>query len=166
MIPVLDAGALVCLLLGDPGAEEVASLLGGGSEAFAANIGEAVDELRRRGADPHRAVVEVERLLDEGVSALAIDRTVALRGAALRAQHHAGHPAASLADCTAVAAAERVGGTVVTTSAAVDALAWSIGVAAHRLGAAPLLVDQPVMAVMQVASPPAREDSVSAVASP
>ena len=106
---LLDANALMSLLIGEPAQDKVAELLRRGHCAIpAACLGEVVDGLvRTHGVDPPLLSERLGALIDEVLDVLAIDERTAWRAGELRAIHY--HRAScdlSLADCLLLAAAE------------------------------------------------------------
>jgi PIN domain nuclease of toxin-antitoxin system len=108
-LTLLDASALLSLLLGQPAEAEVQALLRRGNCAVPAPcLGEVVDKLiRKRGVEPVTVSERLEPLLDEVVAVVATDRRIAWRAGELHAEHYdRATSALSLADCTLLASAQ------------------------------------------------------------
>jgi len=130
-LTLLDANALIGLLIGEPAREEVAELLRTGECAIpAACLSEVVDSLmRKHGVDRLSLSERLGPLLDEVLTVLPIDTRLAWRAGELRAAHyHRADSSLSLADCLLLASAgpdDRVA----TADGAVIALAEKLGIA-------------------------------------
>jgi len=126
-LTLLDANALIGLLIGEPAREKVAELLRTGECAIpAACLSEVVDSLmRKHGVDRLSLSERLGPLLDEVLTVLPIDTRLAWRAGELRAAHyHRADSSLSLADCLLLASAgpdDRVA----TADGAVIALAES-----------------------------------------
>lgn len=105
---LLDTSAVLTLLWGESGDDEVAELLRGGDCAIpAACLGEVVDKLIRCDGNPPATVAEkLAPLLEEVVSVPVVDSTIGWRAGELRAQHYdRGEAALSQVDCLLLATA-------------------------------------------------------------
>jgi len=128
-LTLLDANALVGLLLGEPARIQVAELLRNRDCAVpAACLSEVVDNLMRKHRIAQASLSErLGPLLDEALAILAVGQRTAWRAGELRATHyHRLDSALSLADCLLLAAAGPD-----------DEIATSdraVAVTAHRLG--------------------------------
>lgn len=126
---VLDASALVALTLAEPGGDEVRSLLQAGGSIAAVNIGEALDLLCRGRTDPEVVAASFDGVVQAGVDVVACDWALARRAAELRSRHyHRRDRAVSLADCFAIAVAERLGQPLVSSDADQCRVARAVGV--------------------------------------
>lgn len=106
---LLDANALLSLLLSQPAEEQVASLLRQGDCAIPAPcLSEVIDGLiRKHGVDPAVVSERLGALIEEVVSVLAVSERIAWRAGELHAAHyHRVSSALSLADCLLLATAE------------------------------------------------------------
>lgn len=114
---VLDAYAVIALLLGEPAAAEVAVLLQDGDDVMMTTLGlaEVVDRLVRGAhADPEEVMLDLAEL---GLTdPTPLTSMVSLRAGLLRSRHyHRSRCSVSLADCVAVETARVLGGTVATS---------------------------------------------------
>lgn len=108
MSTVLDAYALIALLVDEPAAEKVAGILRSGDAAMTSvNYGEALDRLIRARRMPEpRVRAALEPLLDGSLRRIDVGFSMAERAVRLRAQHyHRERRPLSLADCICIAAA-------------------------------------------------------------
>jgi PIN domain nuclease of toxin-antitoxin system len=109
-LTVLDAQAVVSLLLGEPAAEDVAALIGRPDTPTcigAVNLAEVLDVLvRLRRHSPDEVLERLEWLAVGGLEVVAIDEDLGLAAGRLRANHYdrTWWPV-SLADCFALALA-------------------------------------------------------------
>lgn len=127
---LLDANALLALLLARPAEEEVATLLHrGGCATPTPCMTEVVDQLvRRRGLTPDQVVEQFGPLVDEAVSVRPLDAEIAWRAGEIRAAHYRRKDAAlSLADCALLASAGP-GDEIATSDRAVCATAGRLGI--------------------------------------
>lgn len=107
-LTLLDASALLSLLLGQPAGAEVSALLGQKSCAIPAScLTEVVDKLiRKRRVEPAVVSERVGPLIDEAISVLPVDRRIGWRAGELHAEHYdRSKSALSLADCILLASA-------------------------------------------------------------
>jgi predicted nucleic acid-binding protein len=135
-LTLLDANALLSLLLGQPAEKQVSSLLRRGNCAIpAACLAEVVDALvRTHGIEPISVSERLGALIDEVLAVLPMDQRTAWRAGELRAIHyHRVDSALSLADCLLLAVAGR-DDEIATSDRAVAATAHRLG-----LGLIPLL---------------------------
>lgn len=105
---LLDANALLALLLGEPAMDRVLSLLREGKAAMTgANLAEVFDVgIRRKGLPPARMAELVEPLFAGYIASIPVDPSLARRAGELRAAHyHRSKRRISLADAVLLAAA-------------------------------------------------------------
>lgn len=105
---LLDAYALIALLLDEPPADDVERLLDAGEVAMVSvNLAEVLDHLMRRRSVTHEVLAgSVGPMLDEVITVLPVEDADAWRAASIRATHHRRRVAElSLADCFLLAAA-------------------------------------------------------------
>jgi predicted nucleic acid-binding protein len=105
---LLDAYALVALVLDEPAADEVERLLRDADSAVSViNLAEAIDVLQRvRGLSPEGVRATIEPLLGTAVQVSAHEEPNAWRAADLRLRHYNRKTSQlSLADCFLLAAA-------------------------------------------------------------
>lgn len=127
---LLDANALLSLLLGQPAEKQVSSLLRRGNCAIpAACLAEVVDALvRTHGIEPASISERLGALIDEVLAVLPMDQRTAWRAGELRAAHyHRTDAALSLADCLLLAAAG-ADDEIATSDSAVIVAAGTLGV--------------------------------------
>lgn len=108
MTRLLDAHALVALVLDEPAAGEVEALIRSGDSAVATlNLAEAVDVATRVKGLPAASVrATLEPLLGDVIAVRALDAGVAWRAAELRSRlYHRSRAPLSLADCVLMASA-------------------------------------------------------------
>jgi PIN domain nuclease of toxin-antitoxin system len=106
---LLDANALLAVLLGEPAMDRVLSLLHGGKAAMTgANIAEVFDVgLRRKGFSASRMAELVDPLFEGPIATVPVGSRLARRAGELRATHyHRVDRRISLADAILLAAAE------------------------------------------------------------
>ena len=125
---VLDAQAVVALLLGEPAAEEVAALLsepGGRVSISAVNLAEVVDVLVRVIGRTFEDVAEKLDWLEAGGLDLAeVDAGIGrLAGRCHARYYHRRDSPLSMADCVALATALQLGEPLVTADAPLAAAA-------------------------------------------
>ena len=113
---------MVALLRDEPAAEDIESLLLT-EEALvpSINLAEAIDQLLRIDRLPREPVEDVlARLIQGGLSVLALDETIAWESATLRAAYYQRSARAlSLPDCVVLAEARRLGAAVLTSDPAI-----------------------------------------------
>jgi predicted nucleic acid-binding protein len=105
---LLDASALLSLVLGQPAEAEVLALLRRGNCTVPAPcLTEVVDNLlRKRRVEPDAMSERLGPLIDEAIPVVETDRTIAWRAGELHAEHYDRKRAAlSLADCILLATA-------------------------------------------------------------
>jgi len=105
---LLDANALLAVLVGEPAMDRVLPLLRGGKTAMTgANIAEVFDVgIRRKSLSPARMDELVEPLFEGPIASIPVDPTLARRAGELRAAHyHRSARRVSLADAALIAAA-------------------------------------------------------------
>jgi len=127
---LLDANALLALLLAEPAMERVLSLLREGRTAMTgANIAEVFDVgIRRKGLSPTRMAELVEPLLAGPITSIPVDLSLARRAGELRADHyHRTERRISLADAVLLGAA-RDGDRIATADRPVLAVAAELGI--------------------------------------
>ena len=135
MRTLLDANALVAVILEEPGMKQVLGLLREGNAAMTGpNVAEVYDISVRREGLPASGVVEVvEPLFESAIEVLAVDAGLARRAAEIRSEHyHRAKRALSLADVILLAAAgpeDRIA----TSDSAVLAVATVLGIEIIRL---------------------------------
>ena len=127
MADVLDAYALVALIVDEPAAEIVESLLRSGDAAVSAvNLGEAVDvSCRVHGLDEDAVKTTLEPLIaGRHMSVIGLDDASAFRAAHLRIAHYDRRVCPiSIADCFLLAAATGPDDRVATADPSVAAIA-------------------------------------------
>lgn len=132
---LLDANALLSLVLGQSAEREVDELLRTRECAIpAACLAEVVDMLvRKHGVEREKARQTLGPLLDEAVAVAPADRDVGWRAGEIRAEHYGrSDRALSMCDCLLLATAAR-SDEIATSDAAVVAAAHDLG-----LGVVPL----------------------------
>jgi PIN domain nuclease of toxin-antitoxin system len=131
---VLDASAVVALLLDEPGAEAVEShLMSASARISTVNAAETVDVLTRvHHVEPDHLATQFEDLLS-AVTPVSATVDVAMRAGELRARHWRRDQRVSLADCFALATAE-AGDRIVTTDRTLAAVARDEGHEVVELG--------------------------------
>lgn len=110
MTDVLDAFALVALMLDEPAAAEVEALLRRGDAAMTTtNLGEAMDQLHRvHGVALEELRTQLTPVIGEAVQIVEPSEALIWRAVELRARHYRRRKSElSLADCVALAAAKR-----------------------------------------------------------
>lgn len=130
MRTLLDANALVAVILGEPAMGQVLGLLREGNAAMpASNIVEAYDlSTRREGLSADRVAEVVEPLFESAIEPIVINAGLARRAAEIRFEHyHRATRALSLADVILLAAA---GSTdrIATSDSDVLAVAAELGI--------------------------------------
>jgi PIN domain nuclease of toxin-antitoxin system len=127
---LLDANALLALLLAEPAMERVLSLLREGRTAMTgANIAEVFDVgIRRKGLSPTRMSELVEPLLAGPITSIPVDLSLARRAGELRAaRYHRTERRISLADAVLLGAA-RDGDRIATADRPVLAVAAELDI--------------------------------------
>jgi predicted nucleic acid-binding protein len=127
---LLDANALVAVILGEPAMERVRDLLREGNAAMAApNLVEVYDIATRREGLPVQRVAEVVEPLFEGtIEQVTLDTILARRAAEIRIKHyHRKTQPLSLADVILLAVARPVD-RIATSDSDVLAVAAELGV--------------------------------------
>lgn len=130
MRTLLDANALVAVILGEPAMGMVRNLLREGNAAMVApNIVEVYDvAARREGISGERVATVVEPLFESTIEQVAADASLARRAAEIRAKHyHRQARALSLADVVLLAAA-RSRDKIATSDSDVLAVAAELGI--------------------------------------
>lgn len=127
---LLDANALLAVLVGEPAMDRVLSILRQGSAAMTgANVAEVFEVgIRRKGLSPERMSEVVEPLFDGPIACVPVDR--ALAGSAGRpraARYHRSGAGISLADAVLLAAAQP-GDEIATADSGVLAIAAELGI--------------------------------------
>ena len=108
MTDILDAFALVALMLDEPAAPEVEALLRRGDTLMTTtNLGEALDQLHRvHGAALEGLRAQLTPVIGEAVGLVEPSEALTWRAVELRARHYRRRVSElSLADCVALAAA-------------------------------------------------------------
>jgi predicted nucleic acid-binding protein len=115
---VLDSSAVVALLLDEPSAGEVGSMLESAEPRMSTtNAAEVVDVLiRKHGGDPELVYSRVAELMSSVVKPVSPSLERSLRAGELRARHLDRRGRLSLADCFALATAEEEGGSAILTT--------------------------------------------------
>lgn len=130
---VFDAAPLVAVLLGEPGGLSIRGVLTArsGRAITAVNAAEVADAVARLAGVPHGEVMsKIDLWLDDGMVVEPVDRGLATRASELRTQHyHRRHAPVSIADCCALALAERLDAELVTSDRPLVHIAEHIGVA-------------------------------------
>lgn len=133
---LLDASALLSLVLGQPAEREVDDLLRRRECTIpAACLAEVVDKLvRKHAVDREKAAEALGPLLDEAIPVMAADRAIAWRSGEIRADHYSRkHRALSMCDCLLLATAG-ASDEIATSDVAVAEVARDLGI-----GVIPLL---------------------------
>ena len=126
---VLDASAVIALLLEEPGAETVGVLLGSAEARMATmNAAEVIDVLTRvRRGRPDTVIARIEELLSTVVEPVVPSLELAIRAGELRARNFRRDQRISLADCFALATAEP-GDRIVTGDSTLASVARDEGI--------------------------------------
>ena len=136
MTVVYDATALISWMSSEVGADEVHDLISErGGRCSAVNLAEVIDCLSRSGrSTPERIVATITDLKTVGFGVEPCGFTLGARAGVLRATHYSrSTQPVSLADCIALATAEHLGATLVTSDAGLVAMAVSAGVDVHPI---------------------------------
>lgn len=129
MSVLLDANALLAVLVGEPAMDRVLSLIREGNTAMTgANIAEVFDVgIRRKKLSPQRMTDLVEPLFDGPIACVPVESNLAASAGRLRAKHyHRSKARISLADATLLAAAEQ--DKIATSDSGVLAVAAELGI--------------------------------------
>jgi PIN domain nuclease of toxin-antitoxin system len=108
-VTLLDAQALIALIMGEAAMERVSEILREGEAAMTApNVAEVFDvSVRRYGLSHARVAEKVDPLFEGPIASIAVDVELARRAAALRGEHyHRADCPLSLADSILLAAAK------------------------------------------------------------
>jgi predicted nucleic acid-binding protein len=135
-LTLLDANALLSLVLGQPAEAEVSAILRQGHCATPAScLAEVIDKLvRKHRVEPGAVSEHLGPLIDEAVPVVSADRRIAWRAGELHAEYYDRRTAAlSLADCLLLATAES-NDEIASSDAALVATARKLGI-----GVIPLL---------------------------
>jgi PIN domain nuclease of toxin-antitoxin system len=127
---LLDANALLAVLVAEPAMDRVLSLIRQGNTAMAgANIAEVFDVgIRRKGLSPERMTELVEPLFDGPIACVPLDQGLARSAGVLRGdRYHRSKSRISLADAQLLAAA-RPGDKIATSDSGVRAIAAELGI--------------------------------------
>lgn len=129
---VLDAQAIVALLIGEPAAGPVAAMLRDPQDRSvlsAVNLGEVIDVLvRLRGRALPEVTERLEWLAAGGLEVVGVDESVGRLAGRLRADHYDRRQRPiSLADCVALATARTLEQPLATSDPALVAVARSEG---------------------------------------
>jgi PIN domain nuclease of toxin-antitoxin system len=130
-VTLLDAYALIALILGEPAMEQVLGILREGRAAMTTvNLAETLDvSVRRHGLLRSRVAAVIEPLFEGSIIALAVDMRLAHRAAKLRGDHyHRSRRPLSLADAILLAAARPGTDRIATADRDVLAVAAEIGI--------------------------------------
>lgn len=134
---LLDASALISLLVDEPGAAEVEELLHGGDACLTAvGYGEVVDQaLRVQGRAPLDLALALDPLLKCGaLRVVDVTATIGLQAGHLRAKHYDRRSRdLSMADCVLLAAAASHGAAVATADRPLVQAARAEGLHVHLL---------------------------------
>jgi PIN domain nuclease of toxin-antitoxin system len=129
-LTLLDASALLSLLLSQPAETEVSALLKRGNCAIPAPcLTEVVDKLiRKHHVDPAAVSERLGPLIDEVIRVMPADQSIAWRAGELHAAHYdRKNCALSLADCQLLASAE-ADDEIATSDSGVAATAGKLGI--------------------------------------
>lgn len=135
-MPVLDAAAMVALLRDEPGASEVADLLeAGGCAMSPVNLVEVVHRVSRSlGIGSGLVMESLLAMVGDGLEVVACDLDIGLLAGVVRADHYDRTDLpVSLADCVALATAQRRADRLVTSDAHLVRLAGRLEVATHPI---------------------------------
>ncbi len=127
---LLDAQALIALIMGEAAMERVSEILRDGEAAMTAtNVAEVFDvSVRRYGLSHARIAEKVDPLFEGPIASIAVDVELARRAAALRGEHyHRADCPLSLAD-SILLAASRPDDKIATADGDVLAVAGKLGI--------------------------------------
>lgn len=130
MSVLLDANALLAVLVAEPAMDRVLSLIRRGNAAMTgANIAEVFDVgIRRKGLSPARMTELVEPLFDGPIACVPVDQGLARPAGLLRGdRYHRSKSRISLADAVLLAAA-RPADKIATSDSGVLAIAADLGI--------------------------------------
>jgi PIN domain nuclease of toxin-antitoxin system len=135
---VFDAYPLAAVLLDEPAAEVVTPLLSASlteSAMAAVSAAEVVDVVGRTAdARPEHVAAAVGLWVEGGLDVVSVDWPLARRAGGLRAtNYHRSRMPVTLADCAAIALAEQLDATLVTSDPPMLRLARKIGVSVHAV---------------------------------
>lgn len=135
MSVLLDANALLAVLVAEPAMDRVLSLIRQGNTAMTgANIAEVFDVgIRRKGLSPARMTELVEPLFDGPIACVPVDRGLARPTGILRGtRYHRSKSRISLADAVLLAAAQP-DDKIATSDSGVLAVAADLGIGTIEL---------------------------------
>jgi PIN domain nuclease of toxin-antitoxin system len=135
-LTVLDASALLSLLLGEPASADVQTLIRRRPPPLisAVNLGEVIDRLMRLGGDAEQVNDKIDLLMVGGLEVQPFWLPDARTAAAIRARfYHRTRLPVSLADCACIATALRQHAELATTDAALGLVARQLGVSVIAL---------------------------------
>jgi ribonuclease VapC len=136
-VTVLDASAVVAVLLGEPAAQEVATILRQRPPPYiaAVNLAEVTDKMiRGEGRSPAEVRERIDWLLVGGLEVEPVWLPAARLAASLRATHyHRTDAPLSMADCICLATAMKLKAALATTDPALARTADRVGVEVIRL---------------------------------
>lgn len=128
MTSVLDASAVLAILLGEPGAQAATEAAATGT-ITSINLAEVRDRMVRVSRDRGRVVRALDALVDRGLQVTGCHREMAEQAADLRSEHYDGRQLPiSLADCCAIAAAAKAEATLVSSDRDQLRVALRVGV--------------------------------------
>ena len=128
---LLDANALIAVLLGEPAMDKVLEILRTGRAAITtANVAEVFDvSVRRHGLPLSKVADVVEPLFEGPLTPIAVDTGLARRAGEVRVAHyHRKRQPLSLADCVLLAAASGPNDKIATSDPDVLAVAAKLGI--------------------------------------
>ena len=130
MSVLLDASALLAVLVAEPAMDRVLSLIRQGNTAMTGtNIAEVFDVgIRRKGLSPARMTELVEPLFDGPIACVPVDQRLARSAGILRGdRYHRSKLRISLADTVLLAAAQP-GDKIATSDSGILAIAAELGI--------------------------------------
>lgn len=125
---VLDTSAVVAFLTGEPGGPRVREVLEQPVASYlcAVNLAEVFDVLGRRTGDVDLVERQIDLLLHAGLDVVAADESLGRAAGQLRAECYRRRSRdVALADCFALAATIRLGGSLVTSDRSLAEVARS-----------------------------------------